>query len=66
MSGDHTHKSGKPHSHDGNDGHKAHDVHQPHGAGADHDDSLTYYQAMEIAVRELLIEPPAIAASFVS
>jgi nitrile hydratase len=63
MSGDHTHESGKPHSHDGDDDHKAHDVHQPHGARADEEDSLTYYQAMEIALRELLIEKGVLTAN---
>jgi nitrile hydratase len=34
----------------------------PHGGRADQDDSLTYYRAMETAVRELLIEKGVLTA----
>jgi nitrile hydratase len=37
-------------------------THGAHDVRADHDDSLTYYQAMEIAVRELLIEKGVLTA----
>jgi nitrile hydratase len=43
-----------PHTHHSQDGGKAHD--HGHGPAAkDHDDPLTYYRAMEIALREILI-----------
>jgi nitrile hydratase len=48
-SGDHHHDHG--HGHD----HHDHDHAHP-GVRKDHDDTLTHYKAMEIAVRELLIE----------
>ncbi len=48
-SGDHHHDHGHAHDH--------HDHDHPHpGVRKDHDDTLTHYKAMEIAVRELLIE----------
>jgi len=40
--------------------HHAHD--HPHPAAPDSDDALTYYQVMEIAVRELLIEKGVLTA----
>jgi nitrile hydratase len=49
-----------------------HDHHHAHAAGhrhppqADHDDTLTYYRRLEIAVRELLIEKGIITAGEVS
>jgi nitrile hydratase subunit alpha len=55
-----------------NDPHDHHDHHHAHGAGhrhppqADHDDTLTYYRKLEIAVRELLIEKGIITAGEVS
>ncbi|MBV8169999.1 MAG: nitrile hydratase subunit alpha [Alphaproteobacteria bacterium] len=45
------------HHHDHGHGHDHHDHDHPHpGVRKDHDDTLTHYKAMEIAVRELLIE----------
>jgi nitrile hydratase len=45
------------HHHDHAHGHDHHDHDHSHpGARKDHDDTLTHYKAMEIAVRELLIE----------
>jgi nitrile hydratase len=42
--------------------HAHHDHDHPHPAAPDSDDALTYYQAMEIAVRELLIEKGVLTA----
>jgi nitrile hydratase alpha subunit len=51
----------EPHTHDHSHEH-AHD-HAPHPpARPDTDDALTYYKAMEVAVRELLIEKGVITA----
>ena len=51
----------EPHDHDHEDGREhAHAPHPP--ARPDTDDELTYYKAMEIAVRELLIEKGVISA----
>jgi len=51
----------EPHDHDHEDGHEhAHAPHPP--ARPDTDDELTYYKAMEIAVREFLIEKGVISA----
>jgi nitrile hydratase subunit alpha len=50
------------HEHDGRD----HDQPHPHpGARPDADDTLTYYQMMEIAVRELLIDKGVLTADAV-
>ncbi len=55
-----------PHGHDHHHDHDHHDhdhgVPHRHPARADTDDSLGYYQAMEIAVRDLLIEKGIITA----
>lgn len=52
-SGDHHHDHGHAHGH----GHDHHDHDHAHpGVRKDHSDQLTHYKAMEIAVRELLIE----------
>ena len=48
-----------PHDHDGHD--HGHSLPHP-GARPDVDDMLTYYQVMEIAVRELLIEKGVLTA----
>ncbi len=51
-----------PHDHDGDD----HGPHRPHpGPRPDADDTLSYYQVMEIAVRELLIEKGVLSAEAV-
>jgi nitrile hydratase len=42
--------------------HDHHDHSHPHPVRADADDSLSYYQVMEIAVRELLIEKGVLSA----
>jgi nitrile hydratase len=45
-----------PHAHSSQDGSEAHDGGHSQGLAAkDHDDRLTYYRAMEIALREILI-----------
>jgi nitrile hydratase len=55
-----------------NEPHDRHDHDHAHGAGhrhppqADHDDALTYYRRLEIAVRELLIQKGIITAAEVS
>lgn len=49
-----------PHDHDPHD-HHDHD-HTPHPVRRDHDDTLTHYRVMEIAVRELLIEKGILSA----
>jgi nitrile hydratase len=46
------------HTHDHHDHHHPH----PHEARPDQDDHLSYYQTMEIAVRELLIEKGIVSA----
>ena len=54
--------SEQPHDHDDHDGHD-HGHPLPHpGARTDVDDTLTYYQVMEVAVRELLIEKGVLTA----
>ena len=51
------------HHHDHAHGHDHHDHDHAHpGARKDHDDQLTHYKAMEIAVRELLIEKGILTA----
>ncbi len=51
-----------PHDHDHDDhDHDDHD-HAPHPLRRDHDDTLTHYRVMEIAVRELLIEKGILTA----
>ncbi|MCA3131367.1 MAG: nitrile hydratase subunit alpha [Rhodocyclaceae bacterium] len=47
------------HDHDHRDGASAH---EPHAPRQDHDDTLTYYRVMEIAVRELLVEKGILTA----
>jgi nitrile hydratase len=47
-----------PHAHD----HHDHDHDHPHPVQADASDALSYYQVMEIAVRELLIEKGVLSA----
>jgi nitrile hydratase subunit alpha len=51
-----------PHDHDGHD---QGDFHPHPGVRPDADDTLTYYQVMEIAVRELLIEKGVLSADAV-
>jgi nitrile hydratase len=46
------------HTHD----HHDHDHPHPHATRPDHDDHLSYYQALEVAVRELLIEKGILSA----
>ncbi len=51
-----------PHDHDhDHEDHHDHD-HAPHPVRRDHDDTLTHYRVMEIAVRELLIEKGILTA----
>ena len=50
----------QPHDHEDHDHPRAHP-----GVRSDADDTLTYYQAMEIAVRELLIEKGVLSAEAV-
>ncbi len=53
----------EPHAHEHGHDHTHPQGHAPHPpARPDTDDSLTYYKAMEIAVRELLIEKGVISA----
>jgi nitrile hydratase len=56
---DDPHTEDAPHAHP-HDHHEGHDHHHP--ARADDDEHLSYYQTMEIAVRELLIEKGIFAA----
>ena len=59
MSGNH-----EGHSHAGDGDGDGEGAHQPHGkARPDQDDALTYYRAMESAVRELLIEKGVLSAA---
>jgi nitrile hydratase len=52
-----------PHAHDhGHDHHHGHDHDHPHPTRADADDRLTHWQAMEIAVGELLIAKGIVTA----